>query len=281
MAFQGKESNPSERAALPPGGSCGTRAVKCVLWAVVATGVALILLYVGLPLMYVLVSANVHTATRRVKTDEELLALAGNKHVWSLMAHSSDVTDRGAAAVAEMPNVRLVEFGQTSITDAAMPLLLRNGKVELLDIEGCAVTDRGAAALRGQARLFSLRLSATRVTDKSLSVVGSLKHLDLLSLDDTRISDGGIRSLSALKDLTLLSLQRTPITDAALPYLATMRIRHLELRGTGVSDAGLDVLANFAGLVGLDVRDTEVSEEGVARFKARRPSVGVHANPVW
>jgi hypothetical protein len=52
-------------------------------------------------------------------------------------------------------------------------------------------------------------------------------------------------------------------------------LRYLDLKGTRVTDEGLQVLAGFKGLKKLGLGDTKVSDQGVAELGKLRPDLTI------
>jgi hypothetical protein len=66
------------------------------------------------------------------------------------------------------------------------------------------------------------------------------------------------------------------VRDEDLDYLAGFpKLRMLDLRGTGVTDAGVARLASCAGLAEVDLRDTAVSDAGAERLARALPKLNI------
>jgi hypothetical protein len=98
-----------------------------------------------------------------------------------------------------------------------------------------------------------------------------------LNLADTALDDAGLQTIGALPAATHLRLARNSLTDAALAGLAASpQLEHLNLYGNaGVTDAGLETLAEIATLRALYLWQTGVSAAGAERLRARRPGLNV------
>jgi hypothetical protein len=75
-----------------------------------------------------------------------------------------------------------------------------------------------------------------------------------------------------------LTLADTPISDTGLAHLRGMTsLGLLELRGTRITDVCVVLLATLTGLTELDVSETRVTSDGVARLKAALPKCQIAA----
>ena len=97
------------------------------------------------------------------------------------------------------------------------------------------------------------------------------QHFSLLTQDPAR--EATLRSLERLR------LSRNALTDAGVVSLTTLpQLTHLNLYGNAaVSDASVDALAGAAALQRVDVWQTGVSDEGIARLRQRKPELDVQA----
>ena len=117
----------------------------------------------------------------------------------------------------------------------------------------------------------------TRITDFGVAKLANLKKLRYLNLSGSVVTGGALKTLSALPNLQRLSLWNVSgITDAAASEFASLQsVTSLDLSNTAVGDATLAALAKLPHLQRLYVSDTAVTADGIAAFKARRPSAVV------
>jgi hypothetical protein len=112
------------------------------------------------------------------------------------------------------------------------------------------VTDDGLAFLGDGQRfdsITSLNLSDTAVTNKTLvDYLTKYAKLETLRLSNTRITDKGLSSLlERNRDLATLDLASTPtvVTEEVQSAIGSLlRLKTLNLSGTGVDDGGLKVI---------------------------------------
>lgn len=101
-----------------------------------------------------------------------------------------------------------------------------------------------------------------QMTDEVLARVARLEGLEALSLAGSwRVSDEGVRHLARAAALTRLDLSGTGITDAALDVLRDLpRLERLSLAGTAISDAGAARLAHCPQLEQVDLGGTRTGD---------------------
>jgi hypothetical protein len=167
-----------------------------------------------------------------------------------------------------------------------------------VDLRGTKITDDDLALLASLPSLQTLCLQHTSVTDAGLAYVGGLSHLTTLDLRETQITGAGVRQLSAL-GLTALHLTDTKVTGEELHWLPPMpnlqilklnrlkfgddaiadlalfpAVRHLELDGTAITDAGLrHLLAQNSALQRIELRYTSITSKAVEELRSNYPDV--------
>ncbi|MGD9680310.1 MAG: protein kinase [Candidatus Obscuribacterales bacterium] len=105
------------------------------------------------------------------------------KRLDSICVTHSDFNDKGAAYLAELENLTIIEAG------------------------GCGITDRGVEILAGLPRLQTLEIDKTDTTDTALAALARSKSLKRLHLDYTLITDRGLSDLAKVKTLEYLKLK--------------------------------------------------------------------------
>jgi hypothetical protein len=136
------------------------------------------------------------------------------------------------------------------------------------------ITDEGVSKLTGLTNLRSLSLlNCKEISDSGLAHVRGLTSLIVLDLSYcARITDAGLANLNQLENLERLSLWHCRgLTDAGLSHLRCLKkLRYLRIDGTNVTDNGLADLEG-SNLVYLNLVGTQVSREGVMRFRNAHP----------
>jgi hypothetical protein len=81
------------------------------------------------------------------------------------------ISDRAAAMLSTLSNLRNIDLACTGITDVALEHLSKVSKLQELDIAGAAVTDRGLRHLYKVKTLQYLNLVNTKVTDDGVQAI--------------------------------------------------------------------------------------------------------------
>jgi mono/diheme cytochrome c family protein len=99
-------------------------------------------------------------------TDAELANLAAvGDQIFALNLAGTKVTDAGLAAIAKLPNVRILHLEKTAVGDAGLAHLKGLSHLEYLNLYGTQVTDAGLSQLEGLKNLKNVYLWQSKVTD--------------------------------------------------------------------------------------------------------------------
>ena len=203
------------------------------------------------------------------------------------------VDDGGAAAIAQLPNLKVLALDRLKISSDGLHRMLTLNNLEEFYLAETAIDDNGLALIPQFEHLKKLRLSHNQITDAGIAhlanIVGlvdldlsensrlsdagmmhlsGLKKLKKLNLWSVPIGDAGVRELADLTDLAWLNLDNTQLTDDGLGALRGMsQLKFLHLGSTQISDTGLSALSDLTGLKDLKVTRTAVTEEGVSELK--------------
>lgn len=176
-------------------------------------------------------------------------------------AHVSDA--QLAVILRRLPALRRLHLWGTPITDEGLRQVGKLSKLEMLWLDGTAVTDRGVEHLRSLDMLEELLLQHTCVTDRSMPLIAELPSLWKLALTETAVTDKGLAELAPLR-LTHLTLSGTAITDGAEPALSRFRqLENLDLRDTAVGDSVVSGVARSRALWQLRLDRTEVTDAAI------------------
>ncbi|MBN1911010.1 MAG: hypothetical protein JW818_14790 [Pirellulales bacterium] len=154
--------------------------------------------------------------------------------------------------LSSLPSLRILSFNHNiGVTDYTIQYLEGLDRLEVLDLSGTLVGAEGLAHLDTFPALHTLYLISVRMGDHTLEPLRQLKGLECLDLTYTNLRDNGAQDLNDL------------------------RLKRLCLRGTELTDEGLERLTDLPCLEEIDLRDTAVSCEGVAQWKAKHPNTKV------
>jgi len=112
-------------------------------------------------------------------------------------------------------------------------------------------------------------------------VVSLVNQTTCIDLSDCRFDDSDLQTLAQhlaefpgpglyrTHDLNLI-LNGTDVTDAGLGHLRGLNVSRLDVAGTAVGNASVETIGGFE-LWFLDVRGSQVTDEGVARLRESLP----------
>lgn len=214
-------------------------------------------------------------------TDEGLRHLEGLGSLQVLELKHAHVSEKGIDRLAQFMSLNVLSLPDSSFGDGDLsscaPSLLG---VYTLDLSGTRVTDGGIPYLAPMTRLRYLRVAHTSITGKGLRALAGLPSLKSVDLSGTSVTDDDIPAPEQWGAVRDLRLGDTSITDRGAARLARLPIADLGLRGTSISDIGMDELSRSQALQYLDVYETRVTEEAVNRFKTKLPNCHVWWGPV-
>lgn len=174
--------------------------------------------------------------------DQDILAdlslIAGLTH---LNLYQSNVTDAHLLTIGQLSGLRWLNLGVCpQVTDRGFESLLELRELEFLNVGFCrSLSAASFSKLNRFEKLEGLNLSLTSVTDESMPAIAELTELQTLDIDNARVTDAGLRHLTKLTHLRSLRLVGVDVTDAGLDALSELPLRHIYLRDTAVTEAGL------------------------------------------
>lgn len=140
-------------------------------------------------------------------------------------------TDKGFAALKDLPNLRKLTLGKSEMTPARVNGISQCKELRVLYLPGSGLTDAELMSLKKLTFLEALDISDNpQVTDRGMATVKTLERLQVLYLAKTSITDKGLMELKVLDGLRQLYVGGTKVTaDAAekfadeMPNLRTVR----------------------------------------------------------
>jgi Leucine-rich repeat (LRR) protein len=148
--------------------------------------------------------------------------------------------------------------------------------LQALDLGGTQVTDAGLKELKALQRLQTLVLTNTRVTAAGLKELKGLKGLQTLDLGDSKVTDAALR---ALGEIGLLHALPQATAERARRPGDPAEVTRLDLRCTGVTDAGLRELKRFESLEKLYLAFTRVTDAGLKELKGLKSLDTLYLHP--
>jgi internalin A len=116
-----------------------------------------------------------------------------------------------------------------------------------------------------EGNVIAVHLGRTWVDDAELLDLAKLPKLVRLDFSHTRITDEGLlhlRSQTQIEDLNLFYAEQ--ITDQGMSAIKGWKnLKHLNVRGTRISDGTLAIVGTLTGLESLDIAYTEITDNGL------------------
>ena len=98
-------------------------------------------------------------------------------------------------------------------------------------------------------------------------ILKTLDNVVALGLDDLPLGDDAVRLFYVYTGLRALSLRGTKVTDRGLEKIGDLKnLERLDLEGTAVTDAGVRNLLELKALKSVNLRGTKVGGEGAAQL---------------
>lgn len=184
--------------------------------------------------------------------DEVLVALGSCRSLQRLTVVSRNVTDDGVAKLVGCVALRDLKLSCQRVTSDSVAKLAALPQLHTADLVGAPeVDDKALAALARCASLRKLSVAGPNITDAGVKELGC-SSLEEALLVNTNLTDAGVGPLTSVKSLKRLRIIGAKLTDDSL--------RHLERlpRGTRV-----------------ELSDTGMSEEAIAKLRASRPDLRI------
>ena len=172
----------------------------------------------------------------------------------------------------DMRTAAVIDLSHSRVTDADLVHLRAFRHFGGISLADTAITNAGLEHLRAVVANRFVDLSRTRITDTSTLFGNSaLDQISGLKLSGNRVKSGTVLftrpQWCPLQELDLSGTDADDQTVESLPE-GLVNLTKLDLSGTDLTDTGLFTLIRFEGLTNLDVTNTKVTPEGVARLKA-------------
>lgn len=134
------------------------------------------------------------------------------------------VTDKGFAALADKPNLGVINLGITKITDTSYKLLENHPKLYWLQCTSPSLTDAAIDSVITMGNLREVHLYQSQVTDtgveKLIDAIDQLPRLETVNLSGTAVTQEAAARLRAARD-GLRVLVSPPVEDAKVDDVST------------------------------------------------------------
>jgi hypothetical protein len=123
----------------------------------------------------------------------------------------------------------------------------------------------GKVSRDASGKVIAVNLRGSWINDAEMLHLADLPDLEKLDLSHTRISDEGLLRLKSAPQIRELNLYYSEwITDQGMAAIRGWKhLKRLNVRGTRISDATLELVSHIGGLEALDIANTSVTDNGL------------------
>ena len=230
--------------------------------------------------------------------DEDIRKLPDFPSLVGLNLWRNRLGDASAPHIARYRYLRWLNVQDTQIGDEGIAEFAKLQSLEKLNLDGTRLTDAGLVHVAQLRNLRELTISSNLISDDGIKTLAPLAKLEILNLQETQVTGETLTTLSAKNSIRELRLDGCPLSnDGALmighlPSLRRVTIRSPRVQSLGqigwpdsleqvvfedcqLNDAELLRLSNCPNLRQVSVFSTQVTREGIKRFRKARPNVDV------
>jgi Leucine-rich repeat (LRR) protein len=221
-------------------------------------------------------------------SDRGLRALKTTPAIEELNLYFAEqISDESSAIYRNWKHLKKLNLRGTKITDLTLEILGGVPTIESLDIGWAQITDTGLDHLSSLTNLKSLSMGGNKLTDTALQFLRTMPQIEYLDIGGTQrtdsglwsllLSDAGVQAIASVNELRELRIAGTNVTGRALAMLQALpKLERLNLQGCKrLRDDAATALAGFKHLKSLDLKDSSLSPEAVAKVKAALPGCEV------
>jgi internalin A len=217
-------------------------------------------------------------------TDEGVAAIKGWKKLKRLNLQGTKAGDSALEHIAGITTLESLNVGSTLMTDVGLERLTSLPNLKELAMGGNELGDAGLQALRQMPGLTYLDLSGRQGNDKNvwtiamtnlgLSAVLTLKNLRELRFACTSTTVG-------IEGAKFGEVSTLSVTGEWLEQMKSLpELQVLQVQGCRrINDNAIGALLALPALREADLKGTSVTEQGVARLRASKPSLQVFIGP--
>jgi Leucine-rich repeat (LRR) protein len=197
------------------------------------------------------------------------------------------ITDEGASVVKNWKRLKKLNLRGTKITDSTLEFLAGVPTLEWLDVGWAEITDTGLEHLTALTNLKWLTFGGNKLTDTALGFLRQMPQLEYLDIGGQQrtdsglwsllLSEAGMQSIATVTELRELRLEGRAVTGRGLELLKPLaKLERLDLQGCKrLRDDAATVLASMKQLKVLDLKDSSLSAEAVAKIREALPQAEV------
>lgn len=181
------------------------------------------------------------------------------------------VTDEGLRQLRGLDNIAALTLVDLQVTDAGLEHVAKLKNLQMLDLIGVDISVAGLEQLSLLRNLQRVQLQQTQLRDHNLAVLRQFPRLTSVLIDDSLATETGIAALRGCPQLVQLDLIEA--NDKTVDNLSGwVGLESLHVIGSDVTDASVPALTSLNGLTSLYLRDTSISDEGLAELQQALPN---------
>jgi Leucine-rich repeat (LRR) protein len=197
-------------------------------------------------------------------TDEMLSAFPVWSAVRMVNLDNNPIGDRGMSYLSQLPQLSHLDLSGTKVTDQGLSALTSCPWLDYLSLRKVAIDGSGLKHLRGAYRLSTLKLSETPVRDEQLRQLPHLPELSYLELSGTKLNGSGLAWEWEPKSLEQLTLINVPIrSEHLIHFKRFVGLKILDLSGPAELNEGIGHLRSLRRLTTLNLNGTNLSDAGL------------------
>lgn len=161
-------------------------------------------------------------------TDDDLRLLENLSELRSFNVHDSRITSQGLQYFRDLSKLEHLGVDFSDVTDEGLATL-QLPRLRSLSIGSTSVTDAGVASLTKQANLEVLNLSMTKVTDACIDSLLKMPNLRVVNIEGTAITDAGLAKLQGKTGLESVTVPARLSKDSPSVALLQRSLPNLKI----------------------------------------------------
>ena len=203
---------------------------------------------------------------------------SGMKRLKCVDFSNSKIGDQSLATLVDAHELLALCLTSTKVTNKGLSNIKQLKTIRRLCLHNMPISDAGLVHLAGLTNLETLLLGDTSVSDAGLVHLAGLTNLKWLWLDNTRVSLDGLAQLKNCQNLEYVGLPGLTSRSKLEPFPLPRSLHAIDLHNEHVTDEELKYLYPSQFLKTIDLRNTQVTAEGVARLREAIPGCTVRCN---
>lgn len=203
-------------------------------------------------------------------TDASVRLIGNFKNLEVLDISGNEISDAGLKHLSRLHRLRELYLSDTEITDQGLQHLKDLPNLEILELSGTSVTGEPLAEFKSAPQWQRLDLTACeQLTPQSLRCLKQNRDIKELCLSITPINNETASFMKHLSGLEVLSVCSTNIGDRFINDLKRLKIRHLDINNTQVTDVSIENIVQMEPIEYFSCYDARLSESGEVALQDR------------